>query len=152
MTKAVQDYADGFLAINDRYTPADGSMAEQFGREDGAPLSAVHLTWNYASTLSAFAARNGTLSASWGAKGLKVPTFCESNTGPTVKATFNVVAITTWGGRLVRYVNSGFSHLVIENIFLTGSVDQLKNWSPDQAIPLSPTNYPTWSGMDYFFP
>ena len=102
LTNAVQDFADGFLAINAKYTPADGSMAEQFGREDGTPLSATHLTWSYASTLSAFAARNGTLSPSWGAKGLQVPSVCESNAGPIVKAVFNVVAITTWEGRPIQ--------------------------------------------------
>lgn len=34
----------------------------------------------------------------------------------------------------------------IENIFITGSVSQLASWSPDNAIALSPDNYPTWSG------
>jgi len=34
----------------------------------------------------------------------------------------------------------------IENIFLTGSVDALQNWSPDKALALSSANYPTWSG------
>ena len=100
LINAVKNYADGFLVINAKYTPADGSMAEQFSRKDGTPLSAAHLTWSYASTLSAFAARNGSVSPSWGAKGLKVPTVCESNAGPMVKATFNVVAITRWGGKL----------------------------------------------------
>lgn len=111
LIKAVRDFADGFLAINAKYTPADGSMAEQFGREDGTPLSAAHLTWSYASALSAFAARNGTLSSSWGAKGLKVPPVCEGNAGPTVKAVFNVVAITTWGGRLIRHGIVDIHHL-----------------------------------------
>jgi hypothetical protein len=34
-----------------------------------------------------------------------------------------------------------------ENIFLTGSVDALKNWSPDKALLLSSANYPIWSSM-----
>ena len=33
-----------------------------------------------------------------------------------------------------------------ENVFLVGSVSELRNWSPDDAIPLSSTDYPTWSG------
>lgn len=65
------------------------------------PLSAVHLTWSYASVSTAFAARNGTLSKSWGAKGLKVPELCQSNSGPVVEATFNVVAETVFGGVLL---------------------------------------------------
>jgi glucoamylase len=102
LVNAIRDYADGFLAINAKYTPADGSMAEQYGREDGAPLSAKHLTWSYASALSAFAARSGTSPASWGAKGLKVPNVCESNAMPMVKAIFHVVAVTVWGGMVVH--------------------------------------------------
>jgi len=39
----------------------------------------------------------------------------------------------------------------IENVFLVGSVPELCNWCPDNAIPLSPANYPTWSG-EYFNP
>ena len=33
-----------------------------------------------------------------------------------------------------------------ENIFITGSVDALKTWSPDNAIGLSAATYPIWSG------
>ena len=40
----------------------------------------------------------------------------------------------------------GLMIIATENIFLTGSVDALQNWSPDNAIPLSSTNYPTWNG------
>lgn len=35
--------------------------------------------------------------------------------------------------------------LLAEDIYLTGSVDALENWSPDNALILSPANYPTWS-------
>ncbi|KAG5644769.1 hypothetical protein DXG03_007677 [Asterophora parasitica] len=130
LVNAIRAHADDFIAVNAKYTPADGSLAEQYNRENGVPLSAKHLTWSYASTLTAFAARKGDVAASWGAKGLKVPTgVCRDNPGPIVKATFNVVANTVFG----------------ENIYLTGSIDQLKNWSPDNALPLSAAGYPTWS-------
>lgn len=36
--------------------------------------------------------------------------------------------------------------LCTENVFLVGSVSELGSWSPDHAISLSPTNYPTWNG------
>ncbi|OAF55218.1 glycoside hydrolase 15 protein [Pseudogymnoascus destructans] len=58
-TAAVKTYADGFVVIVQKYTPADGSLAEQFGRHDGAPLSAVDLTWSYASFLTATDRRRG---------------------------------------------------------------------------------------------
>jgi len=43
--------------------------------------------------------------------------------------TFNVYAITTFG----------------ENIFLTGSIPELTDWSTSDPIPLSAATYPTWS-------
>ncbi|KAG6874887.1 hypothetical protein C0992_006081, partial [Termitomyces sp. T32_za158] len=126
---ATKQQADGFLAVNAKYTPADGSLSEQYHKDTGAPLSAKHLTWSYASALTAFAAREGRVLPSWGAKGLKVPDVCVPNPGPIVSATFNVVAKTVFG----------------ENIYVTGSLDQLVNWSPNDALLLSATAYPTWS-------
>jgi glucoamylase len=32
-----------------------------------------------------------------------------------------------------------------ENIFLTGSIPELQNWSTSSAIALNANNYPTWS-------
>jgi len=98
LTSAVRTFADGFLAINAKHTPANGGLAEQFDRNNGFALSAVDLTWSYASALTAFAARKGVAPASWGAQGLVVPTVCNRNPGPTVQVTFNVVATTQFGG------------------------------------------------------
>jgi glucoamylase len=95
---AIQSYADGFLAINGKYTPSNGGLSEQYDKNTGSPTSAVDLTWSYASALTAFAARNGTVPASWGAKGLVAPSICRSNAGPTVQVTFNVAATTQFGG------------------------------------------------------
>jgi len=33
-----------------------------------------------------------------------------------------------------------------ENIYVVGSISQLANWSPSNAIALNANNYPTWSG------
>jgi glucoamylase len=43
---AVKKYADGFIAVNQKYTPGDGSLSEQFSRATGVPLSAPDLTWS----------------------------------------------------------------------------------------------------------
>ncbi|KAI0042277.1 carbohydrate-binding module family 20 protein [Auriscalpium vulgare] len=129
LTAAIKTYADGFVAIVAKYTPSAGGLAEQFDKSSGAALSAADLTWSYASALTAFGARAGVITASWGAKGVKVPTTCAPNAGPTVTATFNVQATTQLG----------------ENIYITGSVGALQNWSPDNALLLSSANYPTWS-------
>ncbi|KAF9779650.1 glucoamylase [Thelephora terrestris] len=126
---AIKNFADGFVLINAKYTPSDGGLSEQFTRDNGSPLSAKDLTWSYASALTAFAARDGFIPASWGAAGLTVPSVCRSNPGPTASVTFNVYATTNIG----------------ENVFLVGSVPELGNWLPENAVPLSSQNYPTWS-------
>ena len=102
LTSQIRLYADGFLSVVAEYTPKDGGLAEQFGRNDGKPLSAVDLTWNYAAALTAFAARNLTVPVSWGAKGLVVPSVCRKYDGPTAQVTFHVVAHTVWGGESSR--------------------------------------------------
>jgi len=89
----------------------------------------VDLTWSYASVLTAAAAHAGIKPASWGATGLIVPSICVPNPGQQVSVTFNVNATTQFG----------------ENIFLAGSADALKNWSPDNALLLSSERYPIWS-------
>lgn len=82
------------------------------------------MTWSYASALTAFSARNSTKYASWGAGGVSLPSTCPS----TVSVSFSVNAETVWG----------------ENIYLTGSVNALKNWSPDNALLMDSSGYPIW--------
>lgn len=45
ITAAMREYADGYLSIVHDFTPTDGSLAEQYSRGDGSPLSAAALTW-----------------------------------------------------------------------------------------------------------
>jgi len=129
LTSAIKAFADGFVQIAASYTPSDGGLAEQFDKSTGHPLSAADLTWSYASVLTANDSCAGVKPAGWGAKGLVVPSVCLSNPGPQVFITFNVNATTHFG----------------ENIYLAGSVDALKDWSPNNAISMSPVNYPIWS-------
>lgn len=53
IVEKVTAYADDFVAVVQKYTPSDGSLAEQFNRNTGAPLSAKDLTWSYAAFLTA---------------------------------------------------------------------------------------------------
>ncbi|TFK52523.1 glucoamylase [Heliocybe sulcata] len=136
LTSAIKSFADGFVAINAQYTPSNGGLAEQYSRSNGSPLSAVDLTWSYASAVTAFEARNNTQFAGWGAAGLTVPSTCSTSGGgggggggSTVAVTFNVDATTVYG----------------ENIYITGSVAALSSWSTGSALLLSSANYPTWS-------
>ncbi|KAH7885421.1 glycoside hydrolase family 15 protein [Phlebopus sp. FC_14] len=129
LTSAVKSFADGFIATGAKYTPSGGGLAEQYSKSDGTPLSAVDLTWSYASALTVFAARAGVTSASWGAQGLTVPGSCLTSNAPTVSVEFNVDATTVLG----------------ESIYLTGSVSALSNWDTSKAILMSSANYPIWS-------
>lgn len=143
LTTAIKTYADGYFSIVEKYTPSGGHLAEQFSKTDGTPLSAVDLTWSYAAFLTATAARNGVMPASWSESGANsVPAVCvaTSATGPystatatatcsatptAVAVTFDEIATTTYG----------------ENVFLAGSVPQLGSWNPSNSIALSSANY-----------
>ncbi|QRV93216.1 glycoside hydrolase family 15 protein [Ceratobasidium sp. AG-Ba] len=134
LISAIKTYADGFVAIVQKYVGTNGALSEQFSKSNGAPTSAADLTWSYASAITAFEARGGIVPTSWGASNLAVPATClrgsSGGTGSgTVAVTFTETATTVYG----------------ENIYITGSVDALANWSPDNALLLSSANYPSWS-------
>ena len=61
-------------------------MAEQFGRDDGAPLSARDLTWSYAAFLTAIARREGVVPAGWAgaedSSATSVPAVCAATSRP----------------------------------------------------------------------
>lgn len=105
LTTAVRDYADGFVAVVQEYTPESGSLAEQFSRENGTAVSARDLTWSYASFLTMEFARNSTLPQSWGeASANTVPNSCQASssngtyTEPTATSFPNVAGIVTPNG------------------------------------------------------
>ncbi|KAF2194110.1 carbohydrate-binding module family 20 protein [Zopfia rhizophila CBS 207.26] len=155
LTSALKSYADGYVAVVQKYTPASGALAEQFDKSSGAPLSAADLTWSYASFLTTVAARNNVLPASWGAGSAnQVPGTCitSSTTGSyspatntnwpnfpcttatTVSVTFNVEATTSFG----------------QNIFVVGSINDLGSWDTAKAVKLDAGGYtdsvPLWRG------
>lgn len=65
VTRAIRKYADGYVNIVKKYSPDSGALAEQFNRDTGVPLSAVDLTWSYASFLTATDRRAGEMHISW---------------------------------------------------------------------------------------
>lgn len=134
-----------------KYTPLNGALSEQFSRDDGKPLSAVDLTWSYASFLTAIARRASQVPSSWNefsgtsvpgscaatsANGIYAPaipdTACTRPVPSTVDLTFNVLKATAYG----------------QNIFLTGSVPQLGGFDESKAVPLSADTFtgsnPRW--------
>ncbi|PVF99535.1 putative glucan 1,4-alpha-glucosidase [Serendipita vermifera] len=135
ITSSILTYADQFALVAAQYTPSTGALAEQYIKSSGVPTSASDLTWSYAAALTMFDARNRTTVKSWGAAGLTLPNTCSGGGGggggDTATVTFKVTATTVWG----------------ENIYLTGSIDALKNWSTSSPLgPLDNTGtYPVWS-------
>jgi len=97
LTSSIKTFADSFAAIAAKYTPSNGGLSEQFDKNTGVPISAVDLTWSYASLLTSDMARNGVVSASWGASGLTVPSKCSTGPDP-IAYTFNEYATTQFGG------------------------------------------------------
>ncbi|KAF8629839.1 hypothetical protein AX15_003205 [Amanita polypyramis BW_CC] len=128
LISSIQTFADSFVAIVSKYTPSGGGLSEQFDRNTGVPISARDLTWSYAALLTSDMARSGVVTASWGASGSQVPSQCSMASSP-ISFTFNEHAVTRFG----------------ENIFVTGNLRELGNWSPDKAVPLNANAYPTWS-------
>lgn len=151
-----------------RYTPPDGSLAEQFSRNDGTPVSAGNLTWSYIAFLTAVARRNGQVPKSWGASlagmlpepchgdsalGIYVTPSATAPSAPcatvtSVSIVFNVAKATVFG----------------EAVFVVGSIPELGNWDLANAVALRAVDYqdqyPRWffgvdlpagTGLEYKF-
>jgi glucoamylase len=120
---AVGAYADGFIAIVQKYTPSNGGLAEQFDRSNGTPLSAVDLTWSYAAFLTATSRRSGTMGPSWGESSAnKIPSTCTRACDAAI--TFNLSTSTGTG----------------ENVYIIGQLDELHTWSTDNPVVMSAGN------------
>ncbi|TVY31104.1 Glucoamylase [Lachnellula hyalina] len=91
---AAKSYADGYVNIVATYAQSNGSLAEQFSRSTGAPLSARDLTWSYASFLTAAARRAGVVPYSWGEPSASsVPSTCSST---SASGTYSTAPTGTW--------------------------------------------------------
>lgn len=156
LTSALKTYADGYVSIVQKYTPASGGLAEQFDKSTGAPLSAADLTWSYAAFLTMATARSASsLPASWGAANAnKVPAVCisSSSTGSYTAATN-----TAWPSfpcSTVSSVLTTFNVLaqtvVGQNIYVVGSTAELGSWDTSKAVKLDAGRYrsdlPLWYG------
>ena len=94
LTDAVKTYADGFFSIVQQYTPSNGSLAEQFTRDNGTPTSAGDLTWSYAAFLTAGSRRDGTVPASWGASTAnEAPSQCQ---GGSATGSYTTPSVGSW--------------------------------------------------------
>ncbi|KAL8969690.1 MAG: hypothetical protein Q9183_001879 [Haloplaca sp. 2 TL-2023] len=147
---AIKNYADGYVGIVQKYTPSDGSLAEQYSGEDGTPKSATDLTWSYAAFLTAVARRRRNVPSSWGASAVSAPpktcrgtsapgTYrsspisCSSNAS-AFPVTFDVRKVTSYG----------------ETVYVSGSDAGLGAWNEAEALQLQASRYtdsdPLWTG------
>ncbi len=125
LVAAVKTYADGYIAIVQKYTPSNGGLSEQFDKNTGSPLSASDLTWSYAAFMTAADRRAGTVPPSWGEPSANaVPQTCSAAPACMSTITFNENAS----------VNSG------QSVYIVGQLTQLGSWDPNSAIPLTLTN------------
>ncbi|KAI0016653.1 glycoside hydrolase family 15 protein [Xylariomycetidae sp. FL0641] len=90
----VFSYAEGFVDIVATYAMTNGSMSEQFDRDDGSPLSARDLTWSYASFLTAAARRAGIVPAGWAGtdSAASVPSVCSATSQAGTYSTATVTS------------------------------------------------------------
>jgi glucoamylase len=95
--RRVARYADGFMEVVAANMGRDGSMAEQFSRKNGKPVSAAHLTWSYDAFVVAAWRRARRLPPSWASgfdKSLLTNVAAECN--PVTRKGTYLVPTATW--------------------------------------------------------
>lgn len=124
-----------------KYTPTTGALAEQFSRSDGTPLSAIDLTWSYASFLTTAARRASQVPYSWGEPNARaVPSSCvgsgQQGTYIAATATLFPPSQTPQPCTLATSVAVTFNQKVTttfgQTIKIVGSDAILKSWDPAQ--------------------
>lgn len=166
IVSAAGTYADGYMSVVEKYTPSNGSLSEQFNRNNGSPLSAYDLTWSFAAMLTASQARANAMPASWGASGASLPNACSSGsaTGPCSTATNTNWGSTPTSSHSSSPTSSGacttptltavtFNEIATttygENVYIVGSTSQLGSWNPSNAIALSASKYTSSDNLWY---
>ncbi|KAJ4397765.1 hypothetical protein N0V93_002001 [Gnomoniopsis smithogilvyi] len=147
-------YADSFVAVAQQYTPANGSLSEQFNKTlPGNPISAYDLTWSFASFVTMAQRRAGEYPRTWTAgASVSLPSTCSASStagtyAPAVAAGApDVTELSTCTSNVLFTVNA--STYFGENVYLVGSSPELGSWNIDNSQPLSAANYtserPLW--------
>lgn len=159
LLERISAYADGFIGIVAKYIGPSGSLAEQFSKEDGTPLSASDLTWSYASFLTSTDRRAGIVPPSWADDTVKsIPDACHGTSTIGIYSPANVApfppSLTPRPADclIATSVAVTFKELVEtrygQTIKIVGNVEALGNWDVENAIALSASDYtasrPSW--------
>ncbi|KAL9001121.1 MAG: hypothetical protein Q9169_000304 [Polycauliona sp. 2 TL-2023] len=150
ITTAMRLHADEYVSVLQEFTPTDGSLAEQYSRDDGSPISAAALTWSHASFLTATSRRSSVVPTSWGASKASIPAgTCSGTSAPGTYAPAPIDCSSN-----VRQVVVTFdihkSTVYGETVFVSGSNAALGNWDRSKGLKLQANRYtssnPLWSG------
>ncbi|KAK6224731.1 glycosyl hydrolase family 15 [Colletotrichum tabaci] len=151
ITGAVRAYADSFIEVAQKYTPANGSLAEQFDKATGAPLSARDLTWSYASFITMAERRAGQYPPSWVPASVEVPATCaaSSTTGVYVPAVAaGAPDVTGTCTHPVTFLVNATTYFG-ENLYILGDIADFGSWNVENAQPMTASGYtaerPLWS-------
>lgn len=153
---AVTAYADSFVAIAEKYIPTNGSLAEQFNRNTGVPLSANDLTWSYAAFVTMAQRRAGQYPASWGSRSsAPAPASCAgtSTPGSYIPATAAGAPNVTSTCQINIIFNVNASTYYGENLYVVGNTSDLGSWDITNSLPMGAGGYtaqrPLWSVSTY---
>ncbi|PBP17413.1 putative Glucoamylase P [Diplocarpon rosae] len=153
---AVMAYADSFAAVAQKYTPADGALAEQFNRDTGVPLSAADLTWSYAAFVTMAKRRAGQYPPTWNtSRATSAPSTCTGTSTPGVYAPATAAGApnVTTSCQINIVFNVNASTYFGENLYISGSSADLGAWNIDNSIPMGAGGYtdqrPLWSVSTY---
>jgi glucoamylase len=122
---SVLNYADGYIAMVQKYTPSSGALSEQFDRKDGKPLSARDLTWSYAAVLTATKRRAASVGPSWNEPSHYVASAVCGAAPCNSRLTFNIRATTGPG----------------EQVYVISVLKNFGYWNPKKAQGLTASKY-----------
>ena len=152
----VTAYADSFAAIAQKYTPANGSLSEQFNRNTGVPLSANDLTWSYAAFVTMAQRRSGQYPESWGTRRIEqAPATCAgtSTAGSYAPATAAGAPNVTVTCQVNVVFDVNATTYFGENIYVVGNTTDLGAWDIANSLPMGAGGYtqarPLWSVSAY---
>ncbi|KAI0144327.1 carbohydrate-binding module family 20 protein [Xylariaceae sp. FL1272] len=150
---AVTKYAESFIEVVEKFTPADGALAEQFNKNAPfSPLSAEDLTWSYAAFVSMAERRAGQYPPSWvSSSSASVPKKCSSGSTKGVYAPATAAGappVTVQCTTNVRFDVNATTYYG-ENIYVSGNSSDLGAFDFANSWPLDATDYtaerPLWS-------
>ncbi|KAF6802501.1 glucoamylase P (glycosyl hydrolase family 15) [Colletotrichum sojae] len=149
---AVTAYADSFVTVVQKYTPINGSMAEQFNKAPPhEPLSASDLTWSYAAFVTMAERRAGQYPPSWVPASSEVPAVCAASSASGVYIPASAAGapnVTTSCTVPVSFLVNATTYFG-ENLYIVGDTTDFGSWDVENGQPMTASGYtaerPLWN-------